>query len=325
MSQTESGLPEVTVLMPVYNGQRYLQRQVATILAQQGVDLRLVILDDGSTDASFALATDLAAEDGRITLAERRPNAGLSAAVARLLSFVETPYFAMSDQDDLWDPDKLARSIGHLETTCAALVYSDVRLCNEHGVVTDHSYFRSRRLPALEGTDPLASIFRNPVLGHTIVARRGIAAWGRELPPTLPYYEPWLVAAACRSGGVTMIKDQLGSYRVHAGNVVGPQRRHIILNLGKAGALRHLTRRQANRSNALGATAYICPDLAPLAEAYSATGLRRVVTSLRLAKALRRRCPEVGFPHILREAVLSLVWPAPRSPVPGDVAATCQQ
>lgn len=316
MSRACASFPAVTVLMPVYNGARFLREQVESILAQRSVLVRLVILDDGSTDNSYGLARELAGQDERVTLAERRPNTGLIGAFTRLLRFVQTPYFAMSDQDDIWDEDKLVRSVDHLNATGVALVYSDVRLCDEQGVITELSYMRSRRLAPLEGTDPVASIFRNPVLGHTIVARREVAEVASDPPATLRYYEPWLVAAACRHGGVAMVPAQLGRYRIHDRNVVGPGRRGHVPGVGVAGMIAHLTRRQTNRSTALQATAHLWPDLQPLAAAYDVKGLSRLIASLGLIATLQRRCPEIGIAHILREALLLLVWP--RTPTSGS-------
>ncbi len=312
MSRTDPGLPAVTVLMPVYNGARFLREQVDSILAQQGVALRLVILDDGSTDDSFALATDLAEQDERITLAERRPNAGLTAAVARLLSFVETPYFAMSDQDDIWDSDKLAQSIARLEATGAALVYSDVRLCDEEGVVTEPSYLGSRRLQPVEGTT------RSP-------ASSAIPWWATRSSPDArsprrrgAFLEAAVLRALAGRGSMPQRRDRHGPCPARL--LPGPrlERRwptpfgaHSGLGFGRNG--RAPSRRQANRSSALRAAAHLCPDLRPLAAAYDATGPRRIIASVRLAGTLRRRCPEIKIAHVLREVALLLAWRAPRS------------
>ncbi|MGU3650776.1 glycosyltransferase [Mycolicibacterium sp. A43C] len=306
MTDLAENSPSVTVLMPVFNGARYLRDQVDTILGQQGVDVRLVVLDDGSSDNSLAILKNIAAHDPRVSVLDQRSNAGLVTAVSRLLEVVETPYFAMSDQDDLWDSNKLLASIEHLEKTEAALIYSDVRLCDERGTVIEPSYILSRGIAPLEGADPIASIFRNPVIGHTIVGRRNVALAAGSIPSNLRYYEPWLVAVACNSGGVSMRKEQLGRYRVHTANVVGPQQRRRELRISQLRA--HISKRQTNRVSALRAVGCLRNDVEVVARMYDYRGLRRIYASFLLVRTLRDRCPQIGRLHIYREALL-LLWP----------------
>ena len=91
MTTAGSAPTPISVLLPMYNGERYLAEQVRSILGQEGVDVRLLIVDDCSRDGSLALARSLAAGDGRITVLENAENRGLIGTLDRLLSLVETP------------------------------------------------------------------------------------------------------------------------------------------------------------------------------------------------------------------------------------------
>ena len=71
--------PMVSVIVPVYNAEQTLQRCVTSILEQQYTDLELLLVDDGSTDASGAICDAFAAQDARVQ-AIHQPNAGVSAA-----------------------------------------------------------------------------------------------------------------------------------------------------------------------------------------------------------------------------------------------------
>jgi glycosyltransferase involved in cell wall biosynthesis len=294
--------------MPVYNGARFLCEQVDSILAQQGVALRLVILDDGSTDDSFALATNLAEQDGRITLAERRPNVGLTAAVSRLLSFVESPYFAMSDQDDVWDPDKLHRSIVALNQPGVKLVYSDVRIIDEYGTVIEDSYWTSRAIRPVSGTNLLPVVFRNPIIGHTIVASADVASAVREIPRDLIYYEVWIAAAATRVGFIGYVNAQLGSYRIHSSNVVGPLGRRFHARLfRKLSEPRRLHIRQQQRIAALAAISEDRAEYELLAEFYNQGFAERMRNLPRLLRELGNWRPALGYSLILKETLMHLL------------------
>jgi hypothetical protein len=106
--------PEVTVLVPAYNYARYLPECAASVLSQRDVDVRLVIVDDCSTDDTPAVTAQLAA-DPRVTVVRNEPNAGHIPSVNRGMAMIETEYAVKLDADDLLAPGALARGVALLE------------------------------------------------------------------------------------------------------------------------------------------------------------------------------------------------------------------
>ncbi|HRN29444.1 MAG TPA: glycosyltransferase, partial [Terrimesophilobacter sp.] len=106
-------LPRVAVLLATYNGARWLDEQLDSILSQQDVQVRVIALDDGSTDGTDERLTERAATEPRLTVLPRRDPSGSAAAnFYRLLLTAETKpdeLVAFADQDDRWRPGKLAR------------------------------------------------------------------------------------------------------------------------------------------------------------------------------------------------------------------------
>ena len=107
-------MPDVSVLMPVYNGRAYLENAVRSILAQSFHDIEFVIVDDGSRDGSTSLLRSLAREDTRIRLLRTRHNgivealnAGVSASTGR--------YLVRMDADDLSMRDRVARLVRFMD------------------------------------------------------------------------------------------------------------------------------------------------------------------------------------------------------------------
>lgn len=286
MSRTDAG-PTITVLMPVYNGARFLEEQVLSILDQRGVKLRLVAIDDGSDDRSAEILRTLADQHRAIDVQVHAENSGLISTVGELLTAVETPYFAMADQDDIWDRDKLSRSLAHLLEGAYDLVYSDVRLIDAAGCVTCNSYLGWAGIRPVEGREISPFIFRNPMVGHTVVGTRAVAEAARDLPRSLFFYEPYLAAAAAQLGGIGYVPDQLGSYRVHGGNVVGPAVAPLRRILDPLDTIRRLPARQAVRSNALSAIASLSPEYAEAARIAGARGFPRMSEVVTYARFLR--------------------------------------
>jgi rhamnosyltransferase len=108
-------LPEVVVLLATYNGRRWLPEQLASILAQEGVRVRVVALDDESTDGTREWLVEQSAADPRLTVLPSMGSSGGSAPnFYRLVRLVPPPAdgdLAFSDQDDVWLPGKLERHV----------------------------------------------------------------------------------------------------------------------------------------------------------------------------------------------------------------------
>jgi glycosyltransferase involved in cell wall biosynthesis len=99
-------MPLVTVIMPAYNVAPYLREAVESVVAQTYRNWELVIVDDGSTDETGAIARDCLKLDGRIRLV-RQENRGLAGARNTALAEGRGEFFALLDSDDVWDPEFL--------------------------------------------------------------------------------------------------------------------------------------------------------------------------------------------------------------------------
>src|SRR5688572_3125739 len=98
-----SDAPAVSVLMPVYNAERFVAQTVDSILAQTFVDFEFIIIDDGSTDDSPEILKRYERRDPRIRLVSR-PNTGYVPALNEGLELVRGEFLARIDADDLSDP-----------------------------------------------------------------------------------------------------------------------------------------------------------------------------------------------------------------------------
>jgi glycosyltransferase involved in cell wall biosynthesis len=106
--------PIVSVLMPVYNTERYVAQAVESILSQTWKDFEFIILDDGSTDASLKILKKYAAQDKRIRLVSRE-NRGVIRTRNNLLELAEGEFVAVMDADDVALPERLALQVEFLQ------------------------------------------------------------------------------------------------------------------------------------------------------------------------------------------------------------------
>jgi len=99
----------VTVILPVYNGERYLREAIDSVLAQTYSDFELWVVNDGSTDGTTAIVDSFT--DARVKRIDNPHNMGLVATLNRTFAMVESPFIARMDDDDLWHEEKLELQI----------------------------------------------------------------------------------------------------------------------------------------------------------------------------------------------------------------------
>ena len=125
--------PTVSVIMPVYNAERFLKQAVTSVQSQSVSDWELLLVEDASTDNSAAVAAQLAAEDHRIRLLHNERNLGVAETRNRGVREARGEWVALLDSDDLWQPDKLKKQLSLARETGADIVYCSYGLIDENG------------------------------------------------------------------------------------------------------------------------------------------------------------------------------------------------
>jgi glycosyltransferase involved in cell wall biosynthesis len=218
-------VPEVAILLALRNGARFLGGQLDSYAAQTGVNWRLIVSDDGSDDAGLHIVADFAADRGSAQISTfPGPRQGLAANFLCLLGLAgpEVPYVALSDQDDVWHPDKLARAT----TRLAALPAGQPALYCSRTAICDAGL-------APLGLSPLFTrppSFRNALIqniagGNTMVLNRAaldLAQAARSEAGKVVVHDWWLYQLITGSGG-TVLYDEAPTllYRQHGGNQIG--------------------------------------------------------------------------------------------------------
>jgi len=106
--------PRVSVLLPVWNGEAFLEQAMESILRQTLSSFELILIDDGSTDRTAAIAEEFAFRDTRVRVL-RRPHEGFSATLNAGIEAARGEYVARMDADDLSLPDRLRKQVAYLD------------------------------------------------------------------------------------------------------------------------------------------------------------------------------------------------------------------
>lgn len=224
---TDGTLPVVKVALATYNGMPWLPAQVQTILGQVGASVDLIVSDDGSSDTTVEWLNALAATDPRVRVLGRRSGpAGVAANFLYALANLDLQpgqYAAFTDQDDLWQPKKLAEQIEFMAATHADAVSSNVLAFETSGDGEVVKTLIRKDQPQVEWD----FIFEAPGAGSTYVFN--YRAWS-----TLVAYldkwgakdvavHDWFVYAVVRAGGLKWAIDPRPhvAYRQHSRNVAG--------------------------------------------------------------------------------------------------------
>jgi glycosyltransferase involved in cell wall biosynthesis len=208
--------PLVSVLMSVYNSDRYLKQTVESILKQTYHTFEFVVIDDGSTDRSLAILQNYAAQDHRIRLTHRE-NRGIPKTRNELVAQAKGALIAVIDADDIAFPDRLALQVAFMEQNPEV-----VWVGGAFDLIDD----RGRRLTRIEFPQTNAEIQQLLVQGSTsflhpgaMIRRSAIEQVGGydEALPTAHDLDLWLKLSDI--GNLANLKQPVVQYRIHANSI----------------------------------------------------------------------------------------------------------
>ena len=164
---TDAAAPAVSVVVPVYNVERFVGDAIGSVLAQRFEDFELIVVDDRSPDASMAVVAGF--DDPRLRTVVHAENRGLAGARNSGIRAARGRYVALLDSDDRWDPDKLGAHVAHLDARPEVGVsFSRSLFIDERG-----RSLETYQMPRLSGIDADHLLCRNPVgNGSAPVLRR---------------------------------------------------------------------------------------------------------------------------------------------------------
>lgn len=133
-------VPKVSIIMCVYNGEKYLREAVDSILGQTFTDFQFIVVDDGSTDTTGEILLEYSIADLRVVFAQNEENIGLTRSLNKGLRMATGQYIGRQDADDISMPERIARQVGFLDA------HPEVGLVGVQAYVIDEKNRVMRRL-----------------------------------------------------------------------------------------------------------------------------------------------------------------------------------
>lgn len=222
----------VDILVTTYNtNEKYLRKQINSLLRQSYKNLKIYISDDNSQDKNvIKVLKEYEEKDNRIKLFLQQTNLGYNKNFEFLLKKSKANYIMFCDHDDIWHLDKVQKSLDKIKQENVDMVYCNCRQIDEDGLVIKESYFKYKNVPLVNGKSKLA-ISRCVGIGCSQIITNDVR--NKMIPfKKWTIAHDWLAAFIANEGnGMCYIEEPLFDYRLHNTNVFGG--RSLSQNINK--------------------------------------------------------------------------------------------
>lgn len=223
-------MSKICIIMATYNGEKYLEEQIDSILNNSFKDITLHIQDDGSTDRTTEIIDSYARKyPDRVTGHRNTTNKGVIRNFLEAVSDLEGDYYMFCDQDDVWLPSKIEKTLStivesekQLATDTPVVVFGDATVVNQNLVETAPSFQRQSGYD-ISAIDLPHLMMENKLIGCTIMFNKALRnkLCDKPLPDTIRMHDWWIALLGAALGKVVYLDEPLLLYRQHEKNVVG--------------------------------------------------------------------------------------------------------
>jgi len=219
------------ILMAAYNSEHFIGEQIESILNQTYKDWILIIRDDGSSDSTWEIAQKYALQyPNRIKLIKGENSGSAANNFFMLLNQANSDYVMFCDNDDVWLPDKIRKTMDkmcemerRLGKDKPILVHTDLSIVDAHLNVIADSFFSYQKLnPSCNELNHL--LVQNIVTGCTMMVNRSLVKKALPQPKYSVMHDWWLALVAAAFGEIGYVNEATILYRQHNSNVVGAKR-----------------------------------------------------------------------------------------------------
>ena len=217
----------VIVLMSTYNGEKYLREQIDSILNQKNISVRLLVRDDGSQDSTISILEEYAGQDARISYYSEGNLGPAKSFLDLVRKAPESPFYAFSDQDDVWDLDKISVAVNEikkLDLGKPAMYFSNLRIVDQNLQFCrmSHSYsqYQENKYAALAEYMPS---------GCTMLFNKAaVDLINMKEPEWCTMHDVWIYLICMFFGSTIYDIEGHINYRQHSNNVMGAYKKKTI-------------------------------------------------------------------------------------------------
>lgn len=251
----------IDIVLATYNGAAHLRAQLDSLLQQEQADWRLLVRDDGSTDATAEILADYARRcPERISLLPHDGRRlGGCGNFAELMAHASADYVMLCDQDDVWLPEKIRVTLAEMRRLeelhgqeAPLLVHSDCAVVDGELKPLSSSLWR------LQGGQPRRCalnqlLVQNVVTGCTAMVNRALLERALPIPAGALMHDWWLALVTAAFGKIGALSRPTMLYRQHGGNQIGAQRwdlRYLVGLLGQRDVIHEVLARDRRQAQA---------------------------------------------------------------------------
>ena len=205
----------VSIAMTTYNGEKYLIQQLDSILTQTYKNLEVIICDDKSLDNTAKIIKEYQKSDSRIKFFPNETNLGFKKNFEKAISFCSGEYIALSDQDDIWEKNKIELLLENIKDF--DLIHSACSLIDENSIQISPLWLKEDDLKYTFSK----IIFGNSVTGCTTLFKKELLKDFFPIPRGEYYHDWWLALLAIKGNGIVFFNKPLVKYRQHSSQDTG--------------------------------------------------------------------------------------------------------
>lgn len=203
----------ISVCIATYNGERFLEQQLKSIIPQLSDNDEIIISDDGSKDSTLEIINSL--NDTRIKVFTNNGEHGYTCNFENALNQAKNDIIILADQDDIWKKTKVNELLNHLKY--ADFIVHDADLIDENNIIFSNSFYNLRGIKK----SILGNIVKFGFLGCCIAFRRKILDKALPFPKNhkLATHDNWLFLVGVVFYKYKILDEKLISYRRHSNNI----------------------------------------------------------------------------------------------------------
>ena len=208
----------ISVCMTTYNGEKFIKDQIASIISQLRDYDEIIVCDDGSLDKTVEIIESIS--DNRIKLYRNKINLGHVKNFEKTISLAKGKYIFLSDQDDIWNPNKIEITLNIFEKdNNISLVYHNFGLIDEYGNATMDQFPQYNEGKKNKLFFFMRQLIKPQIYGCACAINRSKINTLIPFPSCVYAHDHWIALWAIMNGDVYFIKNSLLNYRKHNSNL----------------------------------------------------------------------------------------------------------
>lgn len=231
----------IDILLATYNGSKYINEQIDSLLSQTFQEWTLIVHDDGSKDDTVQILNDYHKKyPNKIRVIDDGIQCGgAKENFSHLMSYSSAPYIMFCDQDDIWLPNKIEITYNEMVSVeirnpkVPILIHSDLKVVDENLNVISDSMFDYQKLPKNIGSINQILV-QNNITGCTVMINREALSVSLPIPKVAIMHDWWIGCNVLKAKGIIgLISEPLILYRQHTNNTLGSKKIDVSYYISK--------------------------------------------------------------------------------------------